>query len=454
VLTVLVGVNLYVFLWRGGTSIPDVMEAAAVAGEASEPGSAGKGLVDTYDELETDEVPEDDTPEPASWTEGEVIGGDSLGKILKREGLEPSPADELIRGLRPHMDLRKIHPGQTYRIQLDDAKNVLGFEFRVSRTETVAVGRDENGALAGKKLQAATDKRSVEIGGTIESSLYNSVIAAGEDMQLVSFLVDVFAYDLNFYVDQHKGDTFRLIVEKEFLDGEFLRYGRVLGAEWKGKAGNFHAFWWKIPGGKTAGKYFNEKGQSVEKTFLKTPLKFSRISSKFNPRRMHPILHKRSGHFGVDYAAPTGTPIWAAASGKIVWRARKGGAGNLLVIRHDNGLSTLYMHLSKFKKGQKVGTRVRQKQVVGYVGTTGLSTGPHLHFSVKKNGRYIDPLKMKMARSAPVAKKHMAAFKADTAKLVERLAKIDPASGVRDVTGEELATDADTTEAASQAGTQ
>jgi murein DD-endopeptidase MepM/ murein hydrolase activator NlpD len=233
----------------------------------------------------------------------------------------------------------------------------------------------------------------------------------------------VFAYDLNFYIDTHAGDRFRMIVEKEYLNGEFLRYGRVLAAEYSGKAGTYRAFHWKPPG-KKEGRYFNEKGQSVERTFLKTPLKYSRISSGFNPRRMHPILHVRRGHFGVDYAAPTGTPIWAAAAGKIVFRGRKGGAGNCVIIKHDNGFQSTYMHLSKFRKGQAVGKRVRPKDVIGYVGMTGLATGPHLHFSVKQGGKYVDPLKMKMSRSVGVAKADRSAFEQYIGGWVTRLAKV------------------------------
>src|SRR5687767_14049891 len=151
-----------------------------------------------------------------------------------------------------------------------------------------------------------------------------------------------------------------MIEEKEFIGTELLPYGMVLAAEYRGVAGTFHAFHWQPPG-EAKGRYFDEQGRSIERTFLKSPLKYARVSSRFNPRRMHPILHVRRGHFGVDYAAPTGTPIWAAASGVITFRGRKGGAGNCVMIKHDNGYQTIYMHLSKFRKGQDAGKRVRQK---------------------------------------------------------------------------------------------
>ncbi|HWM86688.1 MAG TPA: peptidoglycan DD-metalloendopeptidase family protein [Kofleriaceae bacterium] len=431
VLLVLVAVNLYVFLWRGGTSIPDVMEQAAVAGAKE---GAGLSTGDPEEPVEGERAepprPADETEgspdEAGRWVEGEVAPGDSLIKILRREGLTPPEADEVIRALGDQPEIKTIREGQTYRIRFDDAGRLMEFVFKVSQVTQVRAVRGKEGVLVGEAAKAATKLQEVELGGTIEGSLYASLKAAGEDTRLVAFFVDVFAYDLNFYIDTHVGDSYRMVVEKEYLDGQFLRYGQVLAAEYSGKAGTFRAFYWKPPKAKE-GKYFNEKGQSIEKTFLKTPLKFSRISSGFNPRRMHPVLHVRRGHFGVDYAAPTGTPIWAAAGGVIAFRGRKGGAGNCVIIKHDNGYATTYMHMSKFRKGQSVGRRVRQKDVIGYVGMTGLATGPHLHFSVRKSGRYVDPGKIKMSRGASVAKADRGEFEAHTGALVTRLAAISTA---------------------------
>ncbi len=439
ILALLVGVNLYVFLWRDNTSIPDVVKRAALAGQKSDPANGlkdapkpdddGDEIAEVADAQAGEGAPNGGQalPERAEtdgrWVDGEVQSGDSLGRILRRENMTPPEADEVIRALRDHMDFRKIRPGQTYRIRFDDDGRVVEFEFRVSRTVTVRAKRDDNGRLVGKKDKTATQIRIEEIGGRIDSSLYASVKGQGENPRLVSFFVDVFAYDVNFYTGTKAGDTFRMLVEKEYADGEFLRYRRVLAAEYSGKVGTFSAFYWQAPGVKE-GRYYDAKGRSVEKSLLKTPLKYARISSKFNPNRMHPILHKRRGHMGVDYAAPTGTPVWSAASGKIVFRGWRGGAGNCVIIKHDNGLQTVYMHLSKFRKGQRVGQQITGKTVIGYVGSTGMSTGPHLHFGVKKNGRYVDPLKLEPTRRGGVAKKHRARFKAEIDKLSSRLAGI------------------------------
>ncbi|MCP4444358.1 MAG: M23 family metallopeptidase [Myxococcales bacterium] len=428
VIAVLVGINLYVFLWRGGTSIPAVMEKASVAGNG-----AGT-LLGSQEQLKPGTAQQAAVPNaglgmgtpalvPGRVVEGEVVSGDSMGRILRREGMAASAADELIRALSGSLDLGKIRPGQTFTLRFAPNGELLEFEFQVTKVRRVRARRGPDGKLIAEKLEASTELRQEPLGGEIEGSLYESLQRAGEDTSLVSFFVDVFAYDLNFYVDTHPGDTYRMIVEKEYLEGEFIGYGNVLAAEYAGKAGTHRAFWWQAPGGET-GKYYSESGQSVEKTFLKTPLKFARVSSGFNPKRMHPVLHVQKGHWGTDYAAPPGTPIWSAAPGRITYRGRRGGAGNCVIVKHENNLQTIYMHMQGFKRGQKVGTRVRAKDVIGYVGSTGLATGPHLHFAIKKNGHYIDPQKMKMARGAGVAKKHMKRFHVDTAKRVALLGDI------------------------------
>ena len=219
---------------------------------------------------------------------------------------------------------------------------------------------------------------------------------------------------MNFYTDTHPGDHWKVIVEKQYLGGEFYRYGHILAAEYSGKVGTIRAFYWQSKRAGAEGHYYDEKGQAISKTLLKTPLRFVRISSKFDRHRMHPILHREKAHLGIDYAAPVGTPVWASASGKVVECEKKRGSGNTVVIAHANGLATRYYHLSRFARGMKAGKHVRQKEVIGYVGTTGLSTGPHLHFSVTKKGAFVDPSKVQINRDAPVPDRgaYLAAIKA------------------------------------------
>ena len=414
-LGVLVLINLYVFVWRDGTSIGDVRAKAQNIGSAP---------IDSGPKPPPLPVAAPVVTGPRTIT-GVVAKGESLGKILRGEkgaDLDAAAADELIRAVGPVFDLRGLRTGQAYTIELEAHGVVQSFELVVSKTVTVRVLRDADGVLAGVKDQAATRIELQEVGGRIDSSLYGAVKAAGEDGALVSFFVDVFAYDVDFYNDTREGDTFKVIVEKEYKDQEFLRYRRIVAAEYRGNAGTFHAYYWQ-PTDKP-GRYFDEQGQSVEKSMLKSPLKFARVSSNFNPRRMHPVLHTVKGHFGTDFACPVGTPVWAAADGVISQIGPNKGAGNMITIRHDNGLVSIYMHLSKFTAGLKVGSRVAAKTVIAQSGNTGLSTGPHLHFAVKQNGSWVDFMKLKPARAAGVPKAQLGAFKEQIGKVAAQLAQI------------------------------
>ncbi|MGE0400685.1 MAG: peptidoglycan DD-metalloendopeptidase family protein [Kofleriaceae bacterium] len=421
VLGALVVVNLYVFVWDKKTSVGAIKEQAesktptptaalpsapldSVAPPA--PGSAA---------ITTSAAPA--PVAPPGVIDGKVGKSDTLGRLLKKSGLSAAEADEVIRSLSGVLDFKTIRAGQSFRIERGPDGRVKLFELVLSKVQTVRSIRGADGTLEGTADQAETRIEQKAIGGRIDSSLYAAIKSSGESAALVDFFVDVFAYDLDFFNDTHDGDTFRVVVEKELKGNELVRYKRIIAAEYSGKAGTFRTYLWD-------GKYYDEKGASSEKTLLKTPLKFSRISSKFDRKRMHPILHTATAHLGIDYAAPTGTPVWAAASGVISHRGPAGGAGNLVMIRHDGGYETAYMHLSKFAGGQKVGQRVSAKTVIGYVGTTGLSTGPHLHFGVKKNGAYIDPSKLTPIRARGLSGGSLASFKAEVATLEASLASI------------------------------
>jgi murein DD-endopeptidase MepM/ murein hydrolase activator NlpD len=427
VLGALVLVNLYVFVWDKKTSIGAIQEKAKnpppalVPSQPLEPVAAplpvGSGSA-----ARTGAAPAPIAP--PGVVEGKVAKGDTIGKFLKRSGLSAAETNELLRAVTDVFDSRTLRPGQTFRIERGADGRVKAFELVVSKVQTVRVVRGANGELEGKADHSQTKIELKAIGGRIDSSLYASLKSAGENAALVDFFVDVFAYDIDFYNDTHDGDTFRVLVEKEHtVDGAFVRYGKILAAEYQGKAGTFKTF-------RFGDAYFDDEGQSSEKTFLKTPLKFARVSSGFDRKRMHPVLHTTRAHLGIDYAAPTGTPVWAAASGVIVTRAMSGGAGNLVIIRHDNGLESAYMHLSKFADNQRVGQRVAAKTVIGYVGTTGLSTGPHLHFGVRQNGQYVDPSKLTPIRNKGIASKDSAAFKAELAKLEAQLAGVKIAATI------------------------
>ena len=346
--------------------------------------------------------PEDEAP-----AEEKRIGpSDTLGQLLAREGFG-SATSAVVAALSKLCDPKLIRGGQTYRVQLDDDGTPTLFEYQPSPILRYVVEKGESGKdgkWQARKLEQSVDIRTVEVAGVVDSSLYESVQKSGESTVLVSLLVELFAWDVNFYVDTHPGDRWKVVVEKQFLGGQFYKYGRMLAAEYGGRVGTFRAFFWKAPG-KSDGRYYDEHGQAITKTMLKTPLRYVRISSKFDRKRFHPILHVEKAHLGIDYAAPVGTPVWASAGGRVVECEMKRGSGNTIVIAHANGLSTRYYHLSRFARGLHPGQAVRQKDVIGFVGTTGLSTGPHLHFSVTKNGAFVDPSKLQVSRDPPVAER-------------------------------------------------
>ena len=326
---------------------------------------------------------------------------------MAREGFGSAGAN-VIAALTKLVDPRSIRGGQKYVVR--GGRRRHAGRVRIPAHAGVALSgrtrRRRRGRLrwTARKLEATVEIKIVEAGGTVESSLYESVQKTGESTTLVGQLVELFAWDVNFYIDTHPGDHWKVLIEKQYLGGQFYKYGRVLAAEYGGKVGTFRAFFWAGKGAPRdrPGKYYDEKGQALSKSMLKTPLRFVRISSKFDRKRLHPILHVERAHLGIDYAAPVGTPVWASASGRVVEAGMKHGSGNTVVIAHSNGLATRYYHLSKFARGLRAGQQVRQKDLIGFVGTTGLSTGPHLHFSVTRNGAFVDPSKLAVNRDPPV----------------------------------------------------
>jgi murein DD-endopeptidase MepM/ murein hydrolase activator NlpD len=349
-----------------------------------------------------------DAADAQSGVEKKFADADTLGQVMAREGFGSAGAN-VIAALGKLVDPRSIRGGQKYVVRTGDDGTPEAFEYQPTPALRYVVERDEGAECApprwtARKLEQTVEIKIAQAGGTVESSLYESVQKTGESTALVSQLVELFAWDVNFYIDTHPGDHWKVLIEKQYLGGQFYKYGRVLAAEYGGKVGTFRAFFWagKDASRDRSGKYYDDKGQALSKSMLKTPLRFVRISSKFDRKRFHPILHVERAHLGIDYAAPVGTPVWASAGGRVVEAGPKHGSGNTVVIAHSNGLSTRYYHLSKFARGLHAGQQVKQKDVIGYVGTTGLSTGPHLHFSVTKNGAFVDPSKLAVNRDPPV----------------------------------------------------
>ena len=341
--------------------------------------------------------------------EGQLRPNEFIATILTDAGATLAAQDELFRSLRGKFDFRYAQPGQKYRLEVDHQGRVQSFEFRAKVDEVYRVRRTDDDRLKAQRVDVPLKRDVVEVDGTIKTSLWDAFVNAGESASLAMDMADAFKFDIDFFHDTRKGDRFRLFVEKFTNDeGELVRYGRVYAAEYRGAprspVGTKRLFWFR--GKKTKG-YYDETGKAAQRAFLRSPLKFTRVSSPFGYRR-HPILGRRHFHGGVDYAAPRGTPVQAVASGRVTFAARKGPNGNMVRIQHPGGYESLYLHLSRIlvRRGQRVG----QSTVIGKVGSTGRSTGPHLDFRLKKKGRYINPRQHVAPRTKRVARTDRAQY--------------------------------------------
>jgi murein DD-endopeptidase MepM/ murein hydrolase activator NlpD len=350
-----------------------------------------------------------------------VIGkGETLFDIFKRSELDPKELFLLKESMAGVHRLSNLVPGQPYKITVDAEKRVTAFEYWINDDAFVNVSRGESGFRA-EKVTLEYEKRPLFVTGVIEDNLIASIGENRENLLLALNLSDIFAWDIDFNTDLRKGDRYRLIVEGLFRDGQFRKYGDILMAEFINDGQAFRAYRFEI-NGKVG--YYNAGGDSLRKQFLKAPLSFRHISSGFSRSRMHPILKIRRPHQGTDYVAPAGTPVSATADGKVTFAGQKGQYGRLVVIRHRNGYQTSYGHLSRIKT--RNGAAVAQGQVIGYVGSSGMSTGPHLHFELRKNQSPVNPRKADIPRGEPIPKEWISAFNSHRDRLDQQMASVRP----------------------------
>jgi murein DD-endopeptidase MepM/ murein hydrolase activator NlpD len=342
----------------------------------------------------------------------------TIGQVLPKLGLSGAEATAVVAALNPLFPCRKARAGDQLVVERRAGEKALHrFTYRQGRADEWIVARGEGGALAASKRPVALTTEVARVAVTVQGSLYESLDRTDEDPSLAVLAADVLAWDVDFYRDVRGGDRMKVLVEKTDADGQFLRYGEVLAIEYEGPAaGKKRLFRWTAPDGQVS--YFDDEGQSARRGFLKTPLKFARVTSGFGNRN-HPMLGYQAAHMGIDYGAPTGTPVWAVGDGVVRQAGWNGGCGNSVTIRHRNGLETLYCHLSSV--AVSAGKPVSQKQVIGAVGSTGLSTGPHLHYAVLRGGAYMNPAQLKVPRDAPVKAAWLPDFKAAIAPLASRL---------------------------------
>ncbi len=335
--------------------------------------------------------------------EGTTGEKETLSRSLEAKKISHQWIDLIISKLEPLVDLNNMGEGQ-YRVTTDEKGRLVKFFYRVNPLEHYEVNRSSNGKYVARKEKNSLTTELIEVEGEIRSSLARAIKMSGERTALTIAIVEVLAWQMDFSRDAKKGDRFKVLVEKEYKGNQFIRYGIIQGLEYRSGNRIIRAIRYK-------GKYYNEKGESLGKAFLKVPLRYDYISSGFNHERKHPLMGGVHPHFGADYAAPTGTPIWAIADGIVIFCGSVEGFGKRVILRHSGGFTSYYSHLSRYGPGVKEGIRVKQKQVIGYVGSTGFSTGPHLDFRISKDGQFLDPLKTEnFPTGQPICKKEREAF--------------------------------------------
>lgn len=332
--------------------------------------------------------------------EGVIARNQTLFVAMRQSDVDAASIQAVVDALDGTFDFRRSRPGDRWGADLDLDGRIVRFNYVVSREEAYEAVREPDGSFRSGRVDIQLQTMIMGVGGTVLTSLYDAIVEEGEDSGLAASYMALFRWDVDFSRHARPGDTFRMLVEKVFVDGEFLRYGRILAAEYDGANFSLRVFAHTAENGVT--DYYTADGQAVRRTFLRAPLNYRRISSTFTQRRYHPILHVYRSHLGVDFAASTGTPIWAAAGGQVTFAGSRGGNGNLVVIEHDDDYTTYYSHLSAFGSGIRRGREVDQGDVIGFVGSTGLSTGPHLHFGVRFRGDFVDPFELQSARAPSV----------------------------------------------------
>jgi murein DD-endopeptidase MepM/ murein hydrolase activator NlpD len=311
-------------------------------------------------------------------------------------------ADLIVSKLKPFVNFKKAKEA-TYRLVTDAKGDMVKFVYEAGPTDVYEIKKDSRGEFIVERQKVPLQVHLVKMIGKIHSSLFEAMNGAGEQDQLALSFAEILAWTIDFHQDVREKDRFKVVVEKIYKGEQFIRYGKIHAVEYlKGEE--------VIRGVRFNDGYYNEEGFSLRKAFLKSPLRFSRISSRFSHGRRHPVLGGVFPHLGVDYAAPIGTPVWAVADGTVIFIGWNGGFGKQVIIRHMNGYKTYYGHLSRYGRGIGKGMRVMQKQVIGYVGSTGLSTGPHLDYRISKNGRYRNPMKESFPSGSPVRKEDREEF--------------------------------------------
>lgn len=333
----------------------------------------------------------------------------------------PEEIKEVERASLSVYNFRRIYPGQRYELYADSSGHIDKLTFGVDEENFIEVSRG-NGSLTAERKTYPFEVEIKTASGIITQSLFVSLLNQGLPAELGLKITDIFAWDIDFFTDVHKNDYFRVIYEEKTRYDGLKRVGNIIAAEFNTRGTNHYAILFENE--ENFPDYFDDTGKSLRKQLLKAPLSYTRISSSYSRRRFHPILHHWAPHLGIDYSAPAGTPVMSTGNGTVITASRTRANGKYVKIRHTHNYITYYLHLSRYAKGIRAGAKVTQGQVIGYVGSTGYATGPHLDYRVKKNGRFVNPRTLKLPPAKPVSEANMAAFAKLTDMRLEHLAAI------------------------------
>jgi len=352
------------------------------------------------------------------WSNTHVKRGENLSLIFSRLGFSARELQNILDGDKDTHLLKHLYPGDEIRYQKDQEGKLQSLAYRYEEAHSLVIHRRDQGYET-EVVEHPLEHRSHHASATIDDSLYLSAQGAGLSDRLTMELAGIFGWDVDFALDIRSGDRFTVIYDQIYQDGEFLRDGEITAAEFVNQGHTYRAIRYTDSQGKT--DYYTPDGKSLRKAFLRTPVAFTRISSRFTRGRWHPVLHHIRAHKGVDYAAPRGTPVKATSDGKIAFLGRKGGYGRVVIIQHGQRYSTLYAHLSGYKRGLRSGSHVHQGQTIGFVGQSGLATGPHLHYEFRINGVHHNPLTVHLPDAAPLPAGQMMTFQSRANPLLAQL---------------------------------
>lgn len=356
------------------------------------------------------------------WQEHKIQSGESLSAIFSSKDLSKKDLHNIVHANDISSQFASIRPGQSLMIGLDLSGNLSHLIYKKNAYAELKATKLEDGNFKVELLEKEIDRRIKTATGVIHTSLFIDGKNAGLSDNIIMQLANIFAWDIDFALSLRDGDRFSVIYEELYIDDSLIGSGNILAAEFVHANKSIKSIRYQNAEGKA--NYYSSGGDSMRKAFLRTPIDFARISSHFNLKRKHPVLNRIRAHKGVDYAARTGTPIKSAGDGKITFRGRKGGYGRVIIVQHGQKYSTLYAHMSKFRKGLRVGSRVTQGQIIGYVGKSGLASGPHLHYEFRVNGVHRNPLTVTLPNANPIQAKYKADFLEKSKPLLKQLEQL------------------------------